>query len=98
MRDSLGMKSHQPSKCGIGSDRVVRKHDLFERTRSAVEGSVSFHCDYSVRDDEVNRDCGADIEDAFVNTFPVKNILRPPVSCARYYTKHVLHTESDTRP
>jgi hypothetical protein len=53
--DSVGLEPHQPCAACIGSYRVIRKHDLSQRTSRAVEGPVSFHCHNAVRDHKVDR-------------------------------------------
>ena len=84
VHDSAGFESHQSRAGCIGSHRIVRKHDLPQRTRGAVEWSVAFHRHDAVRDNEVDRNGGAQIEDAFLNALPVEDILRPSVSRARH--------------
>src|SRR5271157_5380028 len=98
VHDSSGFEPHESCAGCIGSNRVIRKYDLSQRTRSAVEWPVSFHRNNAVRDHKVDRNSCAQIEDALLNAFPVENILRPSVPCARHYAEHVLHTKSDTRP
>src|SRR5271165_3847574 len=98
MNNSTGIEPHQSCAGGIGSDRIVREHDLAERTSSAVERSIAFHRYYPVRDHEMDRNGGTQIENALLNALPVENILRPSVSCARYYAEHVLHAKSNAGP
>src|SRR5271166_6618537 len=98
VHNSAGFESHQPRTGCVGSDRIVRKHYRSKRPRRAVERPVSFHCHNAVRDDEVNRNGGAEIEDAFLNAVPVEDILRPSVSCARNYAEYIFHAESDAGP
>jgi len=61
----------------VGCDRIIRQHNLLKGTRSAVEWPVSFHRHDPVRDNEVDRDGCASIDDAFLNALPVENVLRP---------------------
>src|SRR5271157_5268517 len=98
VHDSSGFEPHESCAGCIGSNRVIRKYDLSQRTRGAVEWSVSFHCHDAVRDNEVDRNGGAQIEDAFLNALPVEDVLRPSISRTRHYAKHVLHAERHTRP
>src|ERR1035437_9483853 len=72
--DSVGFESHQPGASDIGSHRIIREHNLSQGTRGAVEGSVAFHGHNAVCDNEVDRNGGAQIEDALLNTLPVENI------------------------
>ena len=51
-----------------------------------------------VCNDKVNRNCGANVEDALLNSSPVEDVLGPAVLVARDNAKHVLHAESDSRP
>src|SRR5271166_730916 len=98
VHDSSGFEPHEPCAGCVGSNRVIRKHNLSQRTSRAVEWPVSFHRYDAVSDNEVDRKGGAQIEDAFLNALPVENILRPSISRTRHYAKHVLHAERDTRP
>src|SRR5713226_4785734 len=41
---------------------------------------------------------GANVQDALLDSLPVKNVFWPTVLRSRYYAKHVLHAESDARP
>ena len=77
VHDSAGVESHQTRAGCIRSYRIVRKHNHSQRTRRAVKGTVSFHCDNAVRDNEADWNCCAQIEDALLNALPVGNILRP---------------------
>ena len=63
MHDWFGFESHQPGTGRIGSHRVIRKHDLSQRTRSSVEWAVTFHSNDSVRNHEMKRDGCAQIKD-----------------------------------
>ncbi len=78
--------------------RIIRNHDRSQRPRSSVEWPVSFHRHDPVRDNKVDRNRGAEIEDALLTALPAENVLRPSISCTRHYTKHVLHAQSDPRP
>ena len=80
VNDAVWLESHQPRAGRVGSHRVVRKHDLSQRTRGAVERTVPLHCHNPVGDDEANGNRRAKIEDALLNALPVENVLRPSVS------------------
>src|SRR5882724_1513991 len=41
---------------------------------------------------------GANVQDALLDSLPVKNVFWPTVPGSRYYAKHVLHAECDARP
>src|SRR5260370_6544825 len=41
---------------------------------------------------------GANIQNALLDSLPVKNVFWPTVLRSRYYAKHVLHAESDAGP
>jgi len=49
----------------------VRKHNRFQCTSGAVEGSVSFHSHDTVGYNEVDRNGCAQIDNALPNAFPV---------------------------
>src|SRR5271167_5150711 len=84
VNDAVGFKPHQSRAGRIGSHWIIRKHDLSETTRRAVERPVSFHRHNAVRDHKVYRNSCAQIEDALLNAFPVKNVFRPSVSRTRH--------------
>ena len=46
----------------------------------------------------MNRRRGADVEDAAMNPFPLRNILRPTVLGPRHNAEHVLHAQRDSCP
>src|SRR5271165_3105199 len=78
MNDSTGIEPHQSSAGCVGGHRIIRDHNASQRTRgAAVQGPVSFHRHDTVRDNKVDWDGSAQIEDALLNTLPVENILRP---------------------
>ena len=64
VHDSSGFEPHESCAGCIGSNRVIRKYDLSQRTRGAVEWPVSFHRNNAVRDNEVDRNGGAQIKNA----------------------------------
>ena len=78
--NSLGFQAHQSSAGRVSGDGVIREHDLAEGTWVSVEWAVAFHGHDAVRYDEVDRHCGANVENALLNTLPVENVLRPPIS------------------
>lgn len=67
VNDSFRMKSHQPGAGRIGSHRIIREHNLSQKATVAVKRPVSFHRQNAVRDNEMDRNCGAEIEDALLN-------------------------------
>jgi|SRR6516225_227430 len=64
VHDSSGFEPHESCAGCIGSNQVVRKYDLFQRTRSSVEGAITLHGDNSVRNHDVNWNGGAQIKNA----------------------------------
>jgi len=64
----------------------------------AVKGTISFHRDNSVGDYEMNRHRCTNIQNALLDTSPMKNVLRPTVLAPRDNPEHVLHAQSDTGP
>src|SRR5579864_6710346 len=95
---SVRLEAHESGACRVSSNRIVRKHDLSQRTSSAVEWAVPFHCHNAVGDNEVDRDGRAYINDAFLNSLPVENVLGPAVPRPGYGAEHVLHTERHAYP
>jgi hypothetical protein len=79
--NSLGFRAHQSSAARVSGDGLIREQDLPEGTWSTVEWSVAFHCYYAVTYDEVDRHCGANVENALLNALRVENVLWPSVSC-----------------
>src|SRR5271157_1213869 len=55
VNDSDGFESHQTRTSCVGSHRIVREHNLPQRTRRSIKGPVSFHCHNAVRDHKVDR-------------------------------------------
>src|SRR6266498_249674 len=79
MPNAIGIEAHQSRTGEVCSHGIVGQDDLSKMPMSSVQGPVSFHRDDAVRDDEVHRYCGADIEDASVDALPMQDVLRPPV-------------------
>src|SRR4029077_6684238 len=96
--NSVGFETHEPGARGVGSDGIVRQHDLSQWTSSAVEWAVPLHCHNAVGDNEVDRDGRAHIKNAFLNALPVENVLWPAVPRARYDAEHVFHTQRNAGP
>ena len=71
MPNLLGIKSHQARAGRIGRDRIIGEHYLPKLARVSLQWSIAFHGGYTVCDHEVNRNCSADIENAFVNSTPM---------------------------
>ena len=78
--DLVRIKSHQTCAGRIAGNGIIGKHDLAEWAGSAIERAIAFHRDNSIRDNKMNWNGGADIQDALLNALPVENILRPSVS------------------
>src|SRR5712675_769208 len=96
--NSVGFETHEPRARRVGSDRIVRQHDLSEWTSSAVEWAVTLHCHNAVGDNEVDRDGRAHIKNAFLNALPVENVLWPAVPRSRYDAEHIFHTQRNAGP
>src|SRR5437762_14214307 len=64
----------------------------------SMQWPISLHRDYAIRDNEVGRRRGADIQNAPMDAFPMENVLGPAVLGPRNDAEHVLHTERDACP
>src|SRR5207248_7511155 len=98
VRNSSRVKSHQPRTAGIRRHRVIGQDNSVERPRMSIQWSISFHCHNRIGDNEMNRNRSADIQNAFLNAFPMKDVLWPAVLRAWHSAKHVFHADGDTRP
>ena len=80
MPDSIGLESHQSSASRIGGNGIVCQHNLAQRARRSVQLAITFHRNDSVRYNDVDWHCGADIENALLNAFRVQNVFWLTVS------------------
>ncbi len=64
----------------------------------SVQRPVALHRDHPIRDNEVDRRCGADVENAAMDPLPVEKVLRPAILAPRHNAEHVLHAERDSGP
>jgi hypothetical protein len=86
------IKAHETCAGCVCRDGIVGEHDLPKLAGISLQWSISFHSDYSISYYEVNRNCGADVENALVNAAPVEEVLWPAVLHARHDTKHIFQT------
>ena len=98
MLDAVWLRSQKTRKEEVRGDGIIAQQNGVQHFCGTVERSVAFHYDDAVRDDKVRTDGSADIQNAFVNSDPMKDVLRPAIARSRHNAKHVLHAERDTGP
>ena len=98
MPNSQWIKPHKPCAGRVCRDRIIGKHDLAQLASASLKRSIAFHCSNTICDHEVNRNRRADVENAFVNSAPVQQILRPALLHARHNAEHILQAEGDPCP
>ena len=96
--DAAGIHAHQPRTGCIGSNQVIGQNNTRKRPRRAVQWTIAFHRHDRVCDHKMNRNRGADVENALLNTVPVENVLGPAIPASRDDAEHVFHAQSDARP
>src|SRR5213594_2474889 len=77
---------------------IVAEYNRVQVDAPAVERPIALHSHDPIGNDKVRTHRGADIENAFVNAGPMKNVLGPAVPCAGNNAEHVLHAEGDACP
>jgi hypothetical protein len=75
MDHAIGFETHQSGAGSIGGDRIISQNDTPKPPRSSVERTIAFHRHDCVCDHKTDRNRGADIENASLNTAPVENVL-----------------------
>jgi hypothetical protein len=69
----------------VRSHWIVSEDHLAEIPVSAMQRPVTFHGNYTVRDDEVHWHSRTDIKDAPVDAVPMQNVLGPAILRAGHY-------------
>ncbi len=90
--------TESPGASRISSHRIVRKYQCVQSAGGAVQRTVALHRDNRVSDDEVRSNGGANVENAFVNTGPMKDVLGPAIAASGDNAKHVFHAQGDPGP
>ena len=98
MHDSVPLYSEQTRKDRVCRDQIIREQDRVEKFGYTVERTVAVHRDDTVSNNEMWSNRRADIENAFVDSCPVKEILGPAVAAPRDNAKHVFQAERDSGP
>src|SRR6266571_7133633 len=93
MPGSIQRKPQEFDAITIRGHRIIRKYKCVQSALRTVERAVAVHGDNGISDYEVRTNRGADIENAFVDSGPVKDVLGPAVAAARHNAKHVFHAE-----
>src|ERR1035441_971166 len=78
MPDTVWIETHQARTREIRGDWIVGKNDLPEMPVSSVQRPVAFHRDHPIRDNEVDRRRGADVENAAMDPLPVEKVFGQP--------------------
>jgi hypothetical protein len=84
VHDLLRVEPHESGACGVCGHRVVGENDSIEWPRIPIQGPISFHRHNRVGDYEMDWDSRTNVQDAPLNPFPVKDILRPAVFGSRH--------------
>jgi len=77
---------------------IIRQEHGFQVFGDAVKRSVTFHCDDGICDDEMRAHRCANVENAFVDSGPVEDILGPAVTASRNDSEHVFHAQRSSGP
>jgi hypothetical protein len=96
--DRAGVESHQLRTYEVRCNSIIGENDLAEALLSSVQGSVALHGDNAIRDNEVDRPRGADIENATMHPFPVENILQSAILGAFHNAEHIYYAERHSGP
>ena len=96
--DLLRIQSSDPGTGGIDGHGVIAKNKDSRRLRLALDGAIAFHADDSVNDGEMSAHRAVDIDNALVDSMPVKEILWPAVLHSRHQPKQILHRERHPGP
>jgi len=91
-------EAHDAAGSGVGGDRIVGKEQQAGGLGSALDGTVAFHAQDAIENDEIGASGGADIEDGAVNTGPMEDVFGPAVATAGNDTEKILHGKSDAGP
>jgi len=82
----------------VGCDGIIREQNDMQILGAPIKRPIPFHGDDAVCNDEVRAYSGADIENALVDTCPVKDIFGPAIAASGDNAKHVFHAERDAGP
>jgi len=95
---SIGFETHEPGTHCIGGYRIVCKDNTAKPSGRPVQWAVALHAHNGIRDHEMDGNCGAQIEDRFLDAMPMEDILRPAVLVPGNHPEHVLHAERNPGP
>ena len=93
-----GVQAHQARTRQFGRNGIMSQHEPTQPPKFTLQRAVALHCFDPVRDYEMNRSRGANIQYAFMDAVPVQNAFRPAVLHPRNDAEHVLHTQRDSGP
>jgi hypothetical protein len=96
--DQAWVEPHQLRTHEVRRNRIVGENDLAEVPMHSVQGSVALHGNHAIRDHEMNRRRGADVENAAMDSFPVEDIFGPAILGPRHNAEHILHAERHAGP
>src|SRR2546425_8283681 len=73
--DAIRFNTQQPRESEVGGDGIITQQNDVQLFWGTVERSVAFHSDDTICNDKVGTDRGTNIDNAFVNSDPMKDIL-----------------------
>jgi hypothetical protein len=94
---AVRFEAHEPRTCRIGSDGIIGENNSAEGPWRSIQWTVAFHRHDRVCNHKIDRNRGADVENALLDAVPVENVFRPTISASRDDAEHVLHAESINR-
>src|SRR2546426_649498 len=89
MFDVIWLRSQKTRQNKVGSDEIIGQQNSMELLGGAIEWPIAVHPYDAICNDEVRTNRGADVENAFVDSRPVKDVFRPTVAGAGNDPKHV---------
>ena len=98
MFDVIWFRSQKACESAVCTHGIITEQNGVQVFCGAVERSVAFHSDDTICNDKVGTDRGTNIDNAFVNSDPMKDILGPAITRPWDDAEHVFHTERDAGP
>jgi len=98
MLDAVRVRSQKTRENRVRGDGIIAEQNGVKLFCHAIKRSIAFHSDDPIGDHEVRTNRGANVENTFMDSGPMQDILGPAIAAARNNPKHVFHAEGDAGP
>jgi len=94
----FGAEVHDPTGGGVRGDGIVAEDQHTGGLGISLNGTIAFHAEDAIDDDEIGAGGGVDIENRAIDAGPMENVFWPAIATSGNDAKEIFHGERYASP